>query len=183
MSFEVKNVISVNFSKPTLFMAQKLTFRRQSISSAKNASHKTLENNRFVNLLPIHKRAAAERRIKGVRPAIAAVIHQKSDIIMAALQTTSDCKQHKMEDLTEKYRQEHNMYTLNTRRVASKDKDRKSVMNTNAKYRAKIAWSYNKTYMRSEEADVESRKSHAKIVNFFEVNRMNNVKKRFLVKK
>ena len=144
---------------------------------------KTLENNRFVNLLPIHKRAAAERRIKGVRPAIAAVIHQKSDIIMAALQTTSDCKQHKMEDLTEKYRQEHNMYTLNTRRVASKDKDRKSVMNTNAKYRAKIAWSYNKTYMRSEEADVESRKSHAKIVNFFEVNRMNNVKKRFLVKK
>ena len=64
-------MISVNFSKLTLFMAQKLTFRRQSISSAKNASLKTLENNRFVNLLPIHK-PELHKNPKSARAAFAA---------------------------------------------------------------------------------------------------------------
>merc|ERR1712159_290051 len=100
------------------------------------------------SILPIHKRAAAERRIKGVRPAIAAVIHQKSYIITAALQTTSECKQHNIEDLSQRFGLEHNMYALNKNRNDERSyKDRQSVMNTHKKFKKKIAQNYQKSYL------------------------------------
>ena len=132
---------------------KKLTFRRQSLASGKiknltNQEKNINNSNQYVNLLPIHKRAAAERRIKGVRPAIAAVIHQKSDIITAALQTTSECKQHKIDDLRQKFDLEHNMYALNRNRHDERSyKDRQSVLNTHKKFKKKIAQNYQKSYL------------------------------------
>lgn len=130
---------------------KKLTFRRQSLAPGKikmDQNNNNNNQNRYVNLLPIHKRAAAERRIKGVRPAIAAVIHQKSDIITAALQTTSECKQHNIEDLSQRFGLEHNMYALNRNRNDERSyKDRQSVMNTHKKFKKKIAQNYQKSYL------------------------------------
>jgi len=106
--------------------------------------------------IPIHKRAAAERRIKGIRPAIAAVIHQNSDIITAALKTQSEVggKKHKIEDLTKIYQMEHNMYAINKNRKAA----RKSMMLPNLmdkitnKYKARIETNYVKTYHRRNQS-------------------------------
>ena len=67
-------------------------------------------------LVPSHERAAAERRIKGNRPSIAAVIHQKSGIISAALNRSS----HEVENLSNEYRLQDNMFQLNKVRRESK---------------------------------------------------------------
>ena len=68
-------------------------------------------------LVPSHERAAAERRIKGNRPSIAAVMYQNSGIISAALNGGQDINQ-----LSKKYRLQDNMYTLNKARYEKKKK-------------------------------------------------------------
>lgn len=83
------------------------------------------------NLVPLHKRAATERRIRGNRPSIAAVIHQKSNIITAALSSGRE-----IDKLTQKYNMNKNMYQLNTARkdgILKSQNAKRGVMNSSGR--------------------------------------------------
>ena len=70
-------------------------------------------------LVPIAERAAAERRIKGNRPSIAAIIHQKSTFVTAALKKSKE-----IDLMSDQYEFTSNMYYLNSARRQTTNKNR-----------------------------------------------------------
>jgi len=113
--------------------------------------------------LPGHIRAAAERRIKGVRPAVRAVIHGKSSIITAALKNTTHSidggTRYHHEQLKEKYHLETNMVTVNSHRTEELRREHKSGQSQDASSRSLM----NKYVSANEKLQILDRSRDAKV--------------------